>query len=100
MCRMAGAVDAFLLQRVRWQPIASTRLDVAMGQKSQLTWKREVGMMGSFRVPVNSCQASTMFSGGPRATDTQCPSDSSCRWNLHLQHHSNCQKMSWCLRLR
>ena len=29
----------------------------------QLTWKRDVGMMGSFRVPVNSCQASTMFSG-------------------------------------
>ena len=52
----------------------------------QLTWKRDVGMMGSFRVPVNSCQASTMFSGGPLATDTQCPSDSSCRWNLHLQH--------------
>lgn len=55
---------------------------------SGLTWKRDVGMMGSLRVPVNSCQASTMFSGGPRATDTQCPSDSSWRWNLHLQYHT------------
>ena len=51
----------------------------------KLTWKRAVAMMGSFRVPVNSCQASTMVSGGPRATDTQCPSVSSCKWNLHLQ---------------
>ena len=33
---------------------------------------------------MNSCQASTMLSGGPRATDTQCPFDSSCRKKRHL----------------
>ena len=27
-----------------------------------------------------------MFSGSPLPIDTQCPSDSSCRWDLHLQH--------------
>ena len=65
----------------------------------KLTWKRAVAMIGSFRVPVNSCQASTMVSGGPRATDTQCPSVSSCKWNLHLQRndtlrqpHQTCRK--------
>ena len=62
----------------------TTRLQSG-GDSCELTWNRDVGMMGSFRVPVNSCQASTMFSGGPRATDTQCPSVSSCRWNLHLR---------------
>ncbi len=30
-------------------------------------------------------QASTMTSGGPRATDTQCPFRSSCKWKRHLQ---------------
>ena len=54
------------------------------------TWNLAPGMSGSCRVPVNSRHASTIFSGGPRATDTQCPSVSSCRKKRHLCTVSNC----------
>ncbi len=32
-----------------------------------------------------ACQASTTSSGGPRATDTQCPLPSSCSTKRHLR---------------